>query len=290
VYTVVMTNQKGGVGRTTIAALLAWWLMEKEKARVAVVDLHSQKNLTRTLSRQQYQLSAAELFDARPPVEDTPAGEVCVFAGGAGLANLERASPEIIRNFRNNVAHLSPAFDYCLIDTPAALGLRMVAALTAADYALCPIELDPYCIDAVTATIKTIAGVRHRYNPRLKFLGLLANRFNRRSLGLREALHALFAVYGEHVIPAKISIRLAIPEALSKGIPVWRQPQPSAREAAAEIRIAFGLLLERMRPQAQPPTEVSSSATTSAEDVSREGLSSQERITAGRRGGKDIEL
>jgi chromosome partitioning protein len=270
-YTVVITNQKGGVGRTTITALLAWWLVEKEKARVVVVDLDSQKNLTRTLSREQHPLSAAELFGARPPVEDTLAGEVCVFGGGAGLANLERASPEIIRNFRGNVAHLIPAFDYCLIDTPAAPGLRMVAALVAADYALCPIELDPYCIDAVTATIKTVLGVRQRYNPRLKFLGLLANRFNRRSLGLREALPALFATYREHVIPAKISIRLAIPEALSKGIPVWRRPQPSAREAAAEIRIAFGLLLERMRPPAQPPTEVSSSDTTSAEDVSREG-------------------
>ena len=286
-YTVAITNQKGGVGRTTIAALLAWWLVEKEKARVMVIDLDTQRYLTRTLSGQQQQLSAADLFGARRPVDDTAAGEVCVYAGGARLANLDRAAPEIIRNFRDNVAHLNPAFDYCLIDTPAALGLRLIAALVAADYALCPIELDPYCIDAVTATIHTVLRVRQRYNPRLEVLGLLANRFDRRTLGLREALHALFAAYGRYVIQAKISMRLAIPEALSKGIPVWRQPQPSAREAAAEIRTAFGLLLERMRPPAQPPNEASSSDTASARDVSREGQASQERIPAAN-GGKDM--
>lgn len=277
-YTIAITNQKGGVGRTTIAALLAWWLVEKEKARVVAVDLGSQKNLTRTLSRQQNQLSAAELFGPGRPVEDTPAGEVCVYAGGAGLADLERAAPKIIRNFCDNVAHLNQAFDYCLIDTPAALGLRTIAALVAADYALCPIELDPYCSDAVTATINTVLRVRQRYNPRLKLLGLLANRFNRRSPGVREGARALFAAYGQYMIPAKISIRLAIPEALSKGMPVWRQPQPSARAAAGEIRIAFGLLLERMGPPTQPPTEVSSSDTTPAEDRSMEGPASQKQI------------
>jgi chromosome partitioning protein len=266
------------VGRTTIAALLAWWLVEKEKARVVVVDLNSQKNLTRTLCREQHQLNAASLFGACRPVDDTPAGELCVYAGEAGLADLERAAPKIIRNFRDNLAHLNPAFDYCLIDTPAALGLRTVAALIAADYALCPLELDPYCSDAVKATINAVLGVRQLYNPRLKLLGLLANRFNRRSPGVREAAHALFAAYGRHVIPAKISIRLAIPEALSKGIPVWKRPQPSARAAAAEIRIAFGLLLERMPPPAQPLTEASSSDTSAAEEVSSEGRASQKRI------------
>ncbi len=52
--TVVITNQKGGVGKSTLAALLAWWLLEKEKARVAVVDLDSQKNLTGTFAQHRY--------------------------------------------------------------------------------------------------------------------------------------------------------------------------------------------------------------------------------------------
>jgi len=175
--TVVITNQKGGVGKTTIAALFAWGLAEKESARVALVDLDSQKNLTRTFAQRGCEITAAKLFGPALPALDAAREPLCLFPGVTELADLERASPEIIRNFRNNVMQLASHFDYCLIDTPPALGLRMTAALIVADYVLCPIELEEYSIEGVTAMIKTIIGVRQRHNPRLKFLGLLANRF-----------------------------------------------------------------------------------------------------------------
>ncbi len=156
---------------------------------------------------------------------------------------------------------LSPHFDYCLIDTPPALGLRMTAALIVADYVFCPIELEEYSIDGVTAMIKTILGVRQLHNPRLKFLGLLANRFNPHSVRQREALQALLTTYRQYVIPAKISTRSAIPEALSQGVPVWKLQKTSAREAAAEVHKAFGVLLEKMRTQVQPPKKVANAAS-----------------------------
>jgi chromosome partitioning protein len=277
VYTIAMTSHKGGVGRTALTALLAWWLMEKEKARVAVVDLDNQGNLTRTLGRHRHELAAAQLFGAR--VEGAFPGEMCLFPGGVELADLERASPQVIRNFRDNLAQLGPHFDYCLIDTPAAMGLRTIGALVVADSALCPIELDPYCMDAAMATLKTVFGVRQRHNPRLEFLGLLANRFNRRSLGLREALYELLKAYGGHVILAKISMRLIIPEALSKGIPVWRLPRDSAHETEAEIRAAFRLILEKIGTRVQPPAETS--GTAPVEDASGQALPSREPIVAG---------
>lgn len=123
----------------------------------------------------------------------------------------------------------------------------MSAALIVADYVLCPIELEEYSIDGVTAMIKMFVGVRQRHNSRLKFLGLLANRFNPHSVRQRVALRALFESYGEHVIPAKMSTRSAIPEALSQGIPVWHLPKTSAREATAEVERVFGLVRDKMR-------------------------------------------
>jgi chromosome partitioning protein len=187
---------------------------------------------------------------------EIPAGELTLFPGETELANLDRASPEVIRNFRNNVAQLDQCYDYCLIDTPPTLGLRMIAALIVADYALCPIELEEYSIEGVTAMIKTVIGVRQRHNPRLKFLGLLANRFNPHSVRQREAVQSLFEKYGRYIIPGKISTRSAIPEALSDGVPVWKLSKTSAREAAAEVHKAFGLLRERMRTQAEATTEL----------------------------------
>ena len=261
-HTVVITNQKGGVGKSTITALLAWWLAEKEQAQVALLDLDSQRNLTRTFAQHACEVGAARLFASNGiATEKLPAADLCLLPGETILADLERASPEIIRNFRNNVAQLKQAFDYCLIDTPPALGLRMTAALIVADYALCPIELEEYSIDGVTAMIKTIVGVRQRHNPHLKFLGLLANRFNAHSARQREALQSLFQTYGQHVIPAKISTRSAIPEALAQRVPVWRLPKTSARDATAEVQKAFGLIRDRMQTQAHGTTEVSHAAT-----------------------------
>jgi cellulose biosynthesis protein BcsQ len=66
--TVVITNQKGGVGKSTITALLAWWLREKEQARVALLDLDCQKNLTRTFVPQRYEVSATRLFGPTYPL------------------------------------------------------------------------------------------------------------------------------------------------------------------------------------------------------------------------------
>ena len=261
--TIVITNQKGGVGKTTITALLAWWLTERENARVALFDLDSQKNLTRTFAKHGCEVGAARLFASNGiAAEKLPAANLCLFPGEAVLVDLERASPEIIRNFCNNVALVQEQFDYCVIDTPPALGLRMTAALIVADYVLCPVELEEYSIEGVTAMIKTIVGVRQRHNPHLKFLGLLANRFNAHSVRQREGLKALFVAYGQHVIPTKISTRSAIPEALSQAVPVWKLPKTSARDAAAEVNKAFELIRERMQLPAQPPTQVITHAAT----------------------------
>ena len=252
---------EGGVGKTMIAALLAWLLAEKGQARVALLDLDSQKNLTRTFARHRY-LSAAPLFGAAGSRrEDRPSSALCLFAGATKLTDLVRASPEVIGDLRSHVVQLRPHFDTCLIDTPPALRLRLSAALIVADYVLCPIEIEEYTIDGVTAMIKTIVGVRQCHHPRLQFLGLAANRFNLHSLRQREAHQALLGIYGQHVIPARISTRSAIPDALSQGVPVWRLPKTSAREATAEIEHAFGLLRDRMRTPAPPPNEVAHAET-----------------------------
>ena len=137
----------------------------------------------------------------------------------------------------------------------------MSAAPIVEDYVLCPIELEEYAIDDVTAMIRTIVGFRPRHHPRLPSLGLAANRFNPHSRHRREAHQALSGTDGQHVIRARISTRSAIPDARSQGVPVWRLPKSSAREAAAEIEHAFGLLRDRMGTQVQPADEVAHAET-----------------------------
>jgi chromosome partitioning protein len=133
-----------------------------------------------------------------------------------------------------------------VIDTPPALGMRMSAALIAADYVACPIELEEYSIDGVTDMLKTVFGVRQKSNPRLRLLGIIANRFNPHSARQKEALASLIADYDEFVMPTKISTRSAIPEALAAGLPVWRLAKSSARDASAAVMGVFEQLRRRM--------------------------------------------
>lgn len=244
--TVVFGNQKGGPGKSTLSVLFARWLSDRKGLRVCVVDLDSQCNASKALRRFACGLSSVALFAAEPAA--LPDGERLVLVEGArSLVELERARPEsVIPSFRQQLQALATRFDCCVVDTPPVLGLRLSAALIAADRVVCPIELEEFCLDGVTDMLRTVFGVRQRYNPSLHMPTLLVNRFNAHSVRQKQALVELVARYAEYVLPGKISTRSAIPEALATGELLWRLPKTSAREAAAEVEALFGLLWDRV--------------------------------------------
>ncbi|MBT2326565.1 ParA family protein [Variovorax paradoxus] len=244
----VFSNQKGGVGKSTLSVLFSRWLADKRGARVCVIDLDTQCNCSKSLLRFAGCVEASALFAPQPlrwpPVA---ASSITLLGGSKQLADLELARPDaIIPLFRSQIAALAQVFDRVVIDTPPALGLRMSAALIAADSVVCPIELEEYSIDGVTDMLKTIFGVQRRYNPRLRLAGMVANRFNPHSLRQKAALQELVLNYSEFVLPAKISTRSAIPEGIAAGVPVWDLAKSSAREASAEVLKVFELLEERI--------------------------------------------
>jgi chromosome partitioning protein len=247
VSTIVFTNHKGGTGKSTLSVLYAHWLADRHGLRVCLIDLDSQRNSTKTLQAYAGDIAAVQLFDAENAVTCEPvSASLTLFAGSRALIDVERARPDVvIPAFRSSMAALKKAFDVCVVDTPPALGLRVSAALIAADHIVCPIELEEYSIDGVTDMLKTVFGVRQKYNPGLKLVGIVANRFNPHSPRQKEALANLIAHYVDLVIPAKISTRSSIPEALAAGVPVWRLAKSSAREATAEVQAVFELLRER---------------------------------------------
>lgn len=244
--TFVFSNQKGGPGKTTLAVLYAHWLVERQHKKVCFVDLDSQRNASKTLRAFDAGVPAALLFGPQALQADAEK-ELVLLAGDRSLIDVERAQPQVVLPcFRQHVSDLATRFDACVIDTPPSLGLRMSAALMAADHVVCPIELEEYSLDGVTDMLKTVFGVRQKYNPRLQLLGLVANRFNPHSVRQRDALSQLISQYERFVIPAKISTRSAIPEALAAGVPVWRLAKSAARDAAAEVLQVFELMQQRL--------------------------------------------
>lgn len=252
---VVFGNQKGGVGKSTLSVLYALWLADAHRQSVCFVDLDTQGNGSRTLRAFDVGVQASSLFvpgtDASNigPNDDRER-HVALVTASKHLADVELAKPDVvIPAFRSAVRVLEGRFDTVVIDTPPALGLRMSAALIAATRVVCPIELEEYSIDGVTDMLKTVFGVRQRYNPRLELAGIVLNRFNVHSARQKAAVQQLVASYRDFVIPARISTRSAIPEALAEGKAVWELRKSSAREASLEVKEAFTVLQQRIRLQ-----------------------------------------
>jgi chromosome partitioning protein len=241
----VIANQKGGVGKTTIGVHIAYRLAELGR-QVLFIDIDPQGNSSKTLRAHHGGVAGSQLFAAEP-VAPTRGEGITLIAADARLVDIERADTQVVRHFLAQLRGLdAQPFDVCVIDTPPTMGLRLTAALMAADHVLAPIELEEYSLDGIEKLLKTVIGVRQQYNARLNFLGMLPNKFNPNSLRQKAAMQQLLTQFAPYLIPAKIGIRAGIPEALAAGMPVWRLKKTAAREAGVELKAALDLVFARM--------------------------------------------
>jgi chromosome partitioning protein len=243
--TLVVCNHKGGVGKTAISVHLAMYLAEKVKT-VLVIDLDGQGNASQTLSRHRSGSEAAQLFELVPPqiVSTQP---ITLVEASHRLFDIEQGrKQDVLSALRRVLPTLDGNFDYCVIDTPPGAGLRLTAALLAAQFVLSPVEMDDYSIEGTTQLLQTVVGIQQRFNTGLAFLGMLPNRLNAASLAQRAALELMLERYARFMVPAKIGNRSSIPEALRAGIPVWRLQKTAAREAGHEMLKALGILAQRI--------------------------------------------
>ena len=243
--TIVVSNHKGGVGKTAISVHLAQYLEEQGKS-VLVIDLDGQGNTSKTLEQYASGVTGSQLFDGSLQRLDRAQG-ITLIGADAKLSDLEQApKAKVLSALRNVLPVIGEGFDYCVIDTPPGAGLRVSAALLGAQFVLSPVELDDYSIDGITQMLKTIFGIKQQFNPELAFLGMLPNRLNAHSVAQKAALDELLTKYAQFMVPAKIGNRSSIPEALRNGVPVWRLKKSSAKDAGIEMLAALKIVAERI--------------------------------------------
>lgn len=250
--TLVVAQQKGGVGKTSSLVHLAFDFLERG-LRVAVIDLDTQGNASFTLQEFGSGYLASQMFDQdgdalRHAFRELPEGSLMrLIESDAVLANMEKRSlTDAAAAFKENIQALADSgFDVVLIDTAPALGVSLAAALYAADCVLSPIELEAYSIQGIKKMLTTIANVR-KLNTKLKFLGMVPSKVDARNP--RHVRHQveLRTAYPQLMIPAGIGLRSSIADALASGVPVWKIKKTAARKATQEVRALAAYVFEKM--------------------------------------------
>lgn len=247
--TLVTANQKGGVGKTSSVIHLAFDAAERGK-KVAVIDLDTQANASFTLREYACGVTASELFKAGDPKIAAPDGEggsITLIEADNGLAGLESEKIAVAaKYFNQNIKAVAEGgFDVCLVDTAPALGVRMAAALLAADYVISPIELETYSLQGIKQMVTTVSNLR-RSNPRLEFLGMVASKVDSRNPRHVRHQAELKEAYPKMMVPVSIGLRSSVADAVATRVPVWKIKKTAARKAAKEMRALAEYVFTKM--------------------------------------------
>ena len=244
-----VSNQKGGVGKTTTAVNLSAALA-RHKQRVLVIDLDPQGNASSGLGYPRSEVTAG-IYDAlmgeksidavRLPtshrLEVVPATRDLV---GAELELVGEEGRE--RRLAEVLAPVRDQFDWILIDCPPGLGLLTLNALVAADGVLIPLQAEYYAMEGLAELLQTLQWVRRSLNPRLEREGVLITMTDARNTLCREVERQARETLGDDVFETVIPRNVRLGEAPSHGKPILeydaRSPGAKAYIALAEEMVA----------------------------------------------------
>jgi chromosome partitioning protein len=247
--TLVIANQKGGVGKTTLTAHLGYAAVER-RLRTLLVEMDTQGNLSLTFAAPQGAkpgLLASSLYssESNSGQPQTISEYLSIIRADKALLSVDKAENEILRRPGQALRRFADDFDLCLIDTPPLLGLRLIASLTAADYVVTPVSVGLYELSGVADLMQTIRVVRTQgFNPRLKHIGILPMKVNNRSSDEREGLASLRQSYPADIRQEVIAERAAVKKAVARRVPVWTGTKGEGHlKAAQEWRAACESIL-----------------------------------------------
>ena len=256
-----VTNQKGGVGKTTTSVNLAASLVETGR-RVLLVDLDAQGNATMGSGVNKHEVARTgyDLLIGHTDIHD-----VIIRATEAGYdllpgnSDLTAAEVELMnrddreRRLRSALTYVQNEYDLIIIDCPPSLNMLTVNALAAAHGVFIPIQCEYYALEGLSALLETVEQVRLAINPELEIEGLLRTMYDARNNLANDVSAQLQAHFGDKLYRTIIPRNVRLAEAPSHGLPVLLYDK-SSRGAAAYLALA-GEYLRRHAASAAAPQE-----------------------------------
>lgn len=254
--TVVVANQKGGVGKSTVSRHLMFYGVDKG-LRVLAVDMDLQGNFSTTLKNIAEAngvplvpgLLASGLFDPASKAKPVPVGGKLAFVeADDGVLDVERGDLEqVIQAGQKRFAELSKDYDVCVIDTGPSVSNLLIVALSVADFAVSPCKPDRDAIAGLAGFFSNVVRVRDEtgINPRLSPLGVLPNQIHPKRAYHRSVVAEMREAWGAGVLPVELYERAAID--IAKDRAVWRTDAGESRSLAAkEMKAVCAYIYKRM--------------------------------------------
>ena len=255
---IAITNQKGGVGKTTTAINLAASLAANE-IRILLVDNDPQGNSTSGLGVQKtpgmhttYNV-LVDRVSVREAIQKTEMEGLDILPADKNLigVNFELVNAEGRESIlRDQLAEVKNDYDYILIDCPPSLDLLTLNALMAADSALVPIQCEFFALEGISELMDTIDRVGESFGHPIKIEGIVLTMFDDRTNLAKQVSNDLREFFGEDVLKTVIPRNVRLAEAPSHGKPIILY-DPGSRGSESYIQLAKEILANEQKRSAQ---------------------------------------
>ena len=217
--TVIILSRKGGVGKTATAHALGAALMQRKK-KVLFIDADGQSNLTLTMKADEEQSNLYDVLSKESTIskaiQKTEGGYIIPGAEMLHAADVTLKGNDKNYLLRDALKEINKQFDYCIIDTPAALGIVTMNCLIAADKIIVPLQADIYSLQGISRITEALETVQKNCSSKAKISGFLVTRHNPRTVLSNQMIADLERIaknLGTKVYKSKIRECTAIKEA-----------------------------------------------------------------------------